>query len=510
MVYYTRARMTMQEKVCSRFVERHGSGFIIFCIAFGIILALIYLNLRFPVFFDPDSYYNIAVAGFIKDLGFMDKFRWAQFSVFHDHFADKDLLLHILCLPFLYLMDNPVLAGKYSIILCTILFVLSYLFILRRYLPGVLAGVFLLFPFFSSIFSAYILELRSITLANILTMLGIFFLINRRLLPLFVISVLYPLAHLSFFMIMIFALICETVRYIFQREFFVKNIYIVVIGAIAGCLIHPNFPNNFIPVYLNGMLMPLHIAAGIDLGFSGETKSLGAIAAFVSNFAVFFMLAIILWGLFMHRKKIGFPSAVWFVICGIYLVLSLFSARYWFQVNTIFFISAASYMGDMLKAKGEGILSGIKRLAVICLVAAMPLLFFNMRQLGSFINYFSVVSADYEDIGKWMERNIPRGQTIYHSYWDDASYFICLNPKNNYINMNDPIYMYYLYPKESALLEDLSMWRVDNPHTALSRIFRVKYGYLRKTEPLYRQITGDKLHFKILYENDSGAVFEIQ
>jgi hypothetical protein len=108
-----------------------------------------------------------------------------------------------------------------------------------------------------------------------------------------------------------------------------------------------------------------------------------------------------------------------------------------------------------------------------------------------------------------MKNNIPEDQTIYHSNWEDSSYFICLNPKNNYINTNDPIYMFYLYPKESALLNSLSMGRAANPHEALASIFKARYGYVRKEEPLFRQVLFDKRHFKILYEDYIGAVFEV-
>lgn len=483
---------------------------ILFCAAAAVIACFIYLDFYSPVLYDPDSYYNIAVSGFIKNLGLHYQFRWAQFSTFKEHFADKDLLLHIVCIPFLYLTDNLVLAGKYSIVLCMILFVLTYLFVLRRYLPESLAAVFLLLPFLSPVFSAYILELRSVTIANILLIAGIFFLITKRPVWLFAISVIYPLAHLSFFTIIIFAVGCEALRHIFYKDPCAKNLYAVITGSILGCVMHPNFPNNFIPVYLNGILVPLHVAGGIDLGFSGETKALGAGAVLADNFAIFSALIIILWALLRYKKKISFASAVWFTVSGAYLVLALFSARYWYQANAIFFISLASYTGDLLKAGGRAVLlARIKKLAIFCFVLALPFIAFNAKQLKSFLDYFAATSTHYENIAKWMERNIPENQTIYHSNWDDSSYFICLNPKNNYINTNDPIYMRYIYPREFAIIDDLSMGRVNNPHEVLDKIFKTRYGYLRKAEPLYRQIANDTKHFKILYENNSGSVFEL-
>jgi hypothetical protein len=461
------------------------------------------LQFSFATFLDPDSYYNIAVSRFIKESGFHYQFHWAQLSTLKDSFSDRDLLLHILNIPFLYLCRSDILAGKCAVVFYAALFICVYLYVLRKYLPDFWAAVFLLLPFSSWIFSSYFLELRSVTLANILLISGIYCIINKKFLWVFLISFLYALGHTSFFLLILFALICEALRWLGKEGFSRKNIYAVLAGAVSGCLIHPNFPHNLFNLYLNGILVPLYTFAGIDIGFSGETKALGLLYAVINNLALILALIMSLCAAIFTKKKMSLASRMWLYPSLVCLGLALISMRYWYQANALFFVFFASYARDWLKNK-----SG-KVLIALYLVIVAALFPFSRRQLMRMTAYLTLRNSHYEDVGRWMRKHIPAGKTIYHSYWDDAAYFLCFNPKDNYLNINDPIYMFYRYPRELEIINNLSLGRVGNPAEVISRIFKADYGYVRKQEPLYRQIKEKPGYFKILYEDGEGAVFTI-
>jgi hypothetical protein len=126
-----------------------------------------------------------------------------------------------------------------------------------------------------------------------------------------------------------------------------------------------------------------------------------------------------------------------------------------------------------------------------------------------FMDFSSERSSRFEHVGRWMALAIPPGKTIYHSYWSDSPYFLCLNPKDKYIDVLDPIYMIWPYPREYGLLKELSLGKVDKPAAAISKIFKADYGYVHKSEPLYRQVLSSPQYFKIIYEDIEGAVFEL-
>ncbi len=482
----------------------------VICVASCLLLYLTFIQFISATFYDPDSYYHAAVTNFIKNFGFKYQFHWAQFSLFKDFFSDKDFLFHFLSLPFFYFTDNLVAAGKQATIFYNILFIFVYAFILRKYLSDFLAALFLLLPALSSTFVAFSSQFRSVTLSNILTLLAIYFIINKRLPGVFIVSLLYPLAHISFFMLIPFVLICEVIRYAVNKEFSLRNLYTMLIGMLLGMFIHPNFPNNFLSFHLNGILVPLYTITRVKMDFGGEFNSPLSSFAFVNNFTVFFTINLIIWMSFFVKKKWGFSTLAWLGCSNIYLALSFFSNRYWYPANILFYVFFASYVRDIIEGvEWKKIFPKVGLFIGLYLVANLIVFPMNLTRIEEYIYFFSANNIQYTKFAEWMKRNIPAGETVYHASWSDSPYFICLNPKNNYINVLDPIYMFYRYPKEFSIYQNLIWGKVEKPYEPLREVFKVNYGFTRKETPLYFQIIADPKHFKISYENNMGIVFKL-
>jgi len=483
-------------------------------ILIGITLALViftfisyfaFLQFSSKSFFGIDDYYHVAVADFIKDFGYNYDFRWAQFSTFKDMFSDKDFLFHLFIIPFLYLSDNIITAGKYAIIFYNLLFIIAYLIILRRYIPLYFASLFLLFPLASITFSIYFTYLRPATLANIFTIIGIYLLINKKWVKLSVLALFYPLAHISFFTLVIFALLCETIRYVAKKEFFFRNIYVVIIATILGCFLHPNYPNNYLSIHLNGILVPFYTLTGVKLDFGGEFNTLPTKMVLMQNIMLFLIFNAIIWIKFLTKTKVSFSTLVWWGCTSFYLVLAFIGNRYWYTTNVLFFIFFASFLKDWRGEKKWTISIPF----VLCICIFVAVFSFRLKTLGEHSKERTSMNIHYEKVARWMNKNIPAGQTIYHAYWSDSPAFICLNPKNNYMVVLDPIYMFYRYPKEYIIYQDLRKGKVSNPQEAFRKLFRTDYGYTRNNNSLYLQIKEDSQNFKILYEDDLGIVFQV-
>jgi hypothetical protein len=482
----------------------------VICAAACLLFYFTYIQFISATFYDPDSYYHAAVTNFIKNSGFRYQFHWAQFSVFKDFFSDKDFLFHLLAVPCFYLTDNLVTAGKYATIFYNCLFIFVYAFILRRYLSDFLAALFLLLPALSSTFVAFFTQFRSVTLSNILTLLAIYFMTNKNLAGVFIISLLYPLAHISFFMLIPFVLICEIIRYAVNKEFSLRNLYTVLIGTLLGMFIHPNFPNNFLSFHLNGVLVPIYTITKVKMDFGGEFNSPLTNFAFINNFTVFFIFNFVLWVSLFAKKKWNFSTLVWLGCSNVYLALSFFSNRYWYPTNVLFYVFFAAYVRDITEGmEWKRLFRRVSLFTGLYLAANLVVFPMNLKNVDDYIYFFTVNNMQYEKAAEWMKRNIPAGETVYHASWSDSPYFICLNPKNNYLNVLDPIYMFYRYPGEFALYQDLIWGRIEKPYEALRQVFKVNYGFTRKETPLSFQIREDPKHFKIVYENNMGFVFKL-
>jgi hypothetical protein len=476
----------------------------------AVIAYCLFIQLYLPNLYGTDGYYHIKVASFLRDFGLNYNFRWAQFSTFKDSFSDKDLIFHLLTIPFLYLSDDLVTSAKYANIFFIICFLLTYLFVLKKYLPNFLVACFLLLPFFSRFFTIYLSFFRPATLANIFTILGIYFIIHKRWIKLAFIALFYPLTHLSFPTLIFFALVCEVIRYKTKKEFFFRNIYIVVIASLVACIIHPNSPNNWVSIYLNAILVPVSSSIlGKALDFGKEFSSSSARIIFTDNFAVFFSLNLCFWLAFIGRRKLSLSTLTWWCCSCLYLVFSFFSDRYWYQANILFFIFFASYLKDYME--GKTLPEMIPKIRIILLFyLTVPIIFaaYTLNYIKSNVAVFAKMNAHYETVGKWMNKNIPEGETIYHAYWSDSPYFICFNPKNNYMVTLDPIYMFAPYPKKYVAYQGLIHGKGD-PYQIIKGTFGLTYGYTRNNNKLYKHIKAKENSFQILYEDHMGTVFKL-
>ncbi|MCX5782889.1 MAG: hypothetical protein NTW04_00345, partial [Elusimicrobia bacterium] len=107
----------------------------------GAIAYCVFLQLLTAPLLEPDGYYHLAVAGFIKKYGPLKNFTWTQMSVMRDFYSDKDFLFHVLIIPFISWTKDAVAGGKIAIIFFDTAFLAAMAYVLRKYLPGFLAGI---------------------------------------------------------------------------------------------------------------------------------------------------------------------------------------------------------------------------------------------------------------------------------------------------------------------------------------------------------------------------------
>lgn len=469
-----------------------------------------YFQFMAPTLYGFDGYFHTAAARFLRQFGPHYDFHWARFTTFSKYFSDKDFLLHVIVACFQVFVPDEILASKFSIIFLNLAFLLSYLFVLRKYLPDYLAALFLLLPAVSSTFSIYFLYLRPAIISHIFTIFIVYFLIHKKWAEAGFIALAYPLAHISFVIIIPFVFACEVIRYKLYREFFVKNVYAVLLGVCLGCIIHPNFPHNFISIYLNAFLVPLYSATGVNLDFGRELFSTPLDKAFIANFFVFFSMNVVIVLSFVRRVKLSFATLTWWACAFMYALLTIFSNRHWYSLNVLFFIFFASYINDWRRRRDWLSLRRGINYVVLCSFGVIMLLIGPNRELFlKDVRQYIYASTHYENVARWMAKNIPEGEVVYHAYWSDSPFFICFNPKNDYVMLLDPIYTFWPYPYQYHFYRRLKDGRTIAPHKVLVKVFGARYGYAHVNSWLYNTVRVDKEHFDILYSDERGLVFKV-
>lgn len=461
-----------------------------------------------PYLYECDGYYHIRAPYFIREFGLKYDFKWAQFSTFKKFFSDKELLFHILTLPFTFFKSDIHLQAKIAIIFFSLLFLGTFTFIQNRYVSKSILTLSILSLPLSTLFLIYINYLRPKTLAIIFLLFLFYFLINKKLLGIFLISILYALSHISFPMAIILATGIEFLRYIYNKEFYIKNLLFLIVGMYIGVFIHPNFPNNIISIHLNAIMVPWNTMFGnlhLDYGMEWNPANTQVVVLdFLILFIGLFLATIVL---ITKRPKVEFHTATFFLATGFFFFLSMFSNAYWYFTYPIGLIFLSMFFSDYIKDKSTPARNIIIAAIGIVIILKASLIKIQDRISNEFTGHIEW-NSHYERMANWMNKHIPPGEIIYHTSWSDSPYFICLNPKDYYLTMLDPIYMYYYSPEIYNLYNNLSQGYCDKPAKMLKKIFKARYGYTGKGYGLYNQIKNHK-GAKILFEDEYGTIFQL-
>jgi len=322
----------------------------------------------------------------------------------------------------------------------------------------------------------------------------------------FAIALLYSLGHITSPLIILYALIVETVRYLDKKEFYAKTILAAFLGVLLGFIVHPNVPNNFIVFYLNSILVPLYTIKTGVLELGAEFFPLNTRQFLLSYPVIVIGVISIIYIAVSKRSKTKFHTNVFLALSAFFFVLSFICRRYLGHGYLIMLLAFASYVSDAL----PDLKITTKKAAILIFPLLLLITFNSYKNVRYNALVSNVVNTHYEQAGKWMDANIPEGELIFHANWSDSQYFIGLNPKNDYFVTLDPVYMYNWNPKLYKLYRDVSFGRTQDPYAILKDTFKVKYGYISRNyfSGLIDQIRVDP-KFTILAEDSLGVIFSL-
>ena len=488
------------------------------CVAaalFAGIAALLFIQFSTPTLFGADGYLHIRMARFLQDLGPHYDFHWARYSTFTDHFADKDFLYHLLLIPFTY-FPNMFFGMKVSAAVSAVALYLVFWWMLNRYCPAkALIPLFLVMFLCSGPFLAGLAQARNLGLVIGLTMAFTHCLITKNRWALFLIAMVYALSHVSGPYLLLFAFLGEGVRRVNEGEFSWTTIGTVALGLAAGFLTHPNFPNNILVFYLNGILVPVFaLKWGLELGaefFPVDTRDfvLGYPFILIGLLAVFAMAT-------QRTGRVRTSTQIWMAIAGFFFIFSFFSQRYLLHAYPMMLVAFAGYTSDWWQARERFVWLKNHRRALAAAVLAVAAAFgaigiHTYKEACERVMTEKIYNQHYERVGAWMNEHLPAGEVVFHANWSDSQFFIGTNPKDDYFVTLDPIYMYYWNPRLYNTYRDIAFGRHPDPYRALSKIFKARYGYVSKNyfSGLINQVRADP-RFEVMGEDGLGLVFRLK
>ncbi len=200
------------------------------------------LQLYIPFPLDSDTPYHAAVGKLILKYGMLRAFPWTPFSWLSDNYADKELLFHLLFVPFSGL--DWITAARLVGTLSGAAILLTLFLILRA--EGVRSpGLWALMPLSCSILFIFRFSLvRPHLLSIALALVVLWAACQGRVVVLAVASAIYPIAYVAFWQIPCLLLVAVGAAQLLSgRRVQWKPFAVVACGIAVGVALHPNTVN---------------------------------------------------------------------------------------------------------------------------------------------------------------------------------------------------------------------------------------------------------------------------
>jgi len=451
---------------------------------------------------DYDGYYHIKWARLMWDNmrggHFPPAFPWLPLTTLNPrNYVDHHLLYHIILIPFTWFRDMQT-GAKVSAILFASLAVFSCYWLVVRYeiryrLVWLVAILACSAPFLYRMNMA-----KAPPFAIIFLILGTHFLFGKKFWPLLPLAFIFTLAYDLFVLLLIAVLIWTIVIGWSEERFEWRPLVFVLAGIALGLIINPYFPHNLYLFYEHARMK---ITAGDFATKVGQEWYPYDTAEFLVNCYV--ALAAMLAGYvafdFGDRKRAQRP--LYFLIFSTVLLLmnarwkrfaeyfppfavlfAAFSLESFWQGRAVFSRLPQDVMADLQpffdrhettavekERKSESNWQLVK--AVFVSVALGAALFANVYRTSKDIRQ-SDPRDHYAKGALWMRANVPAGELVFNTDWDDFPRLLYYDPTHVYTSGLDPSYLHENNPDLSELYVKITTGDQEDP----GPLIRDKFG----------------------------------
>ncbi len=406
-----------------------------------------------PDIYGYDGWFHIRYSEWIRTHGVEGRFPWWQETFLRDRYADKELLYHLLLIPFTF--GDLASGGKAaSILFATLLF--TALCLAAQRLGARQPWAWTAACAVSSVTLLYRVGLlRAIVPAVAIALLGTVAILKRRQAWIGVAAGAYALTHIAWQLLPGIALIHDVVAGLRRRRPVWEATPAAVAGTLCGVILHPGFPANLRLWYVQNISVPglSWSGAARGLGVGSEILPAPALRMLRDNAGPFLFTAVglaallVAWPRRQRRPSDGelTLAAVSFGCLG----LSLLSQRFielWAPFSALF--AAVTVSGRVPESRV------LRWIGATAFVAAFGMLCSNVVPRTR-----SIIAEDrgrvFDVCASWIRDNVPDGETIFTTDWDEFPELFYVAPRQHYLVGLDPTFMYITDPDRWRLWRDI-------------------------------------------------------
>lgn len=511
----------------------------------AIAVALVFWQLQFSTNSiccgDFDGYYHIkwtrTLWEGIKAKQFPPAFPWLPLTTLGPkEYVDHHLLFHIMQIPFAAFRD-PRLGAKVGSIVFASLAVLSCYWLLLRYrvryaLVWLLALLACSSPF---LFRLNMAKAPPLSIIYLIIAIHLFF--QRKYWPLLPLALIFTWTYDLFLLLVMAAVFWVAAIAWTEQRFEWRPLVWVIIGCTAGLVINPYFPQNLQQLWEHMTIKLVPAEYVTKVGYEWYPYDSWE---FLGNSLVACVAMLVGYIFFEPGERRKAQQPVFFLLLSTALMIMTArwkrSAEYWPPFAVLFagfalkpwLDGARGYLTrlppevlDELKPFFDPQDSWWRRLtsdtrevlktvavAVVALVLGV-VLFFNLRSTVYEIGRSSPHNY-YQAGAEWMRANIPPGQIIFNTDWDDFPRLFYFDETHYYVSGLDPSYLFDKNPKLSQLYERITLGQEADPGPLIRDRFGARYVFSDNQHDDFFQHARESGWFDIVYEDPECVILYIR
>jgi hypothetical protein len=447
---------------------------------------------------DFDGYYHIKWSRLLWEglrTGHLPQFSWLPLTSLNpSRYADQHFLFHLLLIPFTWLGDLAI-GAKISTVLYASLAACACLWIILRYRIRFAALWFMALLGSSSLFLYRMSMTRAQSLSVIFLIAGIFLLFEGKYAWLALAAFLYVWIYNLFVILGLTVLLWEAASWWLEARIEWRSLAWTAIGMVAGFVLNPYFPNNLRLFFQH--VVARGVQAGVEQGIGAEWYPLSSWLLLKTSFVALVAMAVgyAAFGFLLSspdRKRIRRPLLMLLLASSLLIatVRSKRFAEYWPPTAVLFaaFTLQAVWEGSgppkesarSAKANAKSAAVETKRrktayaLAACVLTGAAAYQAWFARQMIA-----TPVGPDQYKAGvQWLIANVPRGETIFNSTWEDFPKLFYYDDSHVYVSGLDPLYLENGNPDLAAVYSRIAAGQEKHAGTLIQNSFGARYVFV--------------------------------
>ena len=510
-------------------------------LATGIIFYLLQWSTTAICCGDFDGYYHVQWSrelwASMKSKAFPPAFPWLPLTTLNPKdYVDHHLLFHIFQIPFVAFSD-PRLGAKIASALFGSLAVLSCYWLLLRHrvrypLLWLVALLACSAPF---LFRMNMAKAPPLAIVYMIIAIHLFF--QRKYLrnywPLLPLALIFTWTYDLFVLLVMATVFWVITIAITELRFEWRPLVFVLVGCAAGMVLNPYFPHN-LQLLVEHMKIKLTMS-DFDTKVGSEWYPYDS-WEFLGNSAVACIAMLVGYISFepSERKRAHYP--IFFLLFS--TALMIMTAR-WKRIAEYWPPFAVLFAAFTLQPWLQGLRPYPRRLPPDVLEELLP--FFDREEkeqrafhemlrnigvatatlvLGVFL-YFNLTATEkeiaqsephdyYQPGAQWLRNNVPPGQIIFNTDWDDFPRLFYYAPSHHYVSGLDPNYLYDKDQDLSRLYDRITLGQEEDPGPLIRDRFGARYVFSDNQHHDFFEHAQSSGWFDIVYEDKDCTIMYIR